>query len=740
MSPTASVGAVEGVNRMFTTVTANPVCPRNSNLKVKVDVRKIKGSLIYEIAAFTFTLIILLTLGILIPFAHYRIRTTENTLAFELQSRIDMLLSSISAGAKIYMPTDNAMELSLLTEQISDMPEVEFVTVTGPLSDTDSNRALLKGKPSKSYLHVWATNDKAILHEINTQKCIPCVSRLVSERFVQFDAVCHRLNEEISLFFTENDFPMDLHLADSDFVAHLNGSLDEFAEKNCGSIPVFDATHITRDATSYLFYRPIVFYVPNSTDFVHGFVFVGIDTTSLLSSVDKSLEQFMTVIIIVTSLILLICAFGSIMLAQYVVKPIKALESFALHIASEKHKEKLSGERKNIKINRNDELGRLGNAMNQLKEELASDALAARLMNDGKAVQRAFLPLDETNDGLAQKTTASYSDKKIHTFGYYEGAGDISGDYFDYRKLDERWYAFIKSDVSGHGTPAGLIMTVVATLFNKFFKDWAVQDVHENITALVYQINDFLESLSLHGKFATIILILYDSESGKAYMCNAGDNIVHIYSEKKSCMETLSLKASPAVGPFASSLVNINGGFVQEEASLENGDVLFLYTDGIEESTRLVRDSKYKVIYTVENGRDVERTEVFGGARIEQVIEAVFSRAKFVLQKQSNPDATENLVFDFSDCKGTCDEAIIALVSIEKVFRMYKPPFVSDSDKVYVDKKIDAFLKNHFNLYGKYCSSVFSQEDGVESEYVVYSNVFEDEQRDDLTIFAIHRP
>ncbi|MBD5414101.1 MAG: SpoIIE family protein phosphatase [Treponema sp.] len=700
--------------------------------------RKVKGSLIYEIVACIFTLIALFTLGILIPFARYRIHSIEKTLTFELQSRIDMLLSTISVGAEMYMPTGNTMELSLLANKISNMPEVQFTTVTGFCIDDDFYQDFSNRSSARSYLHVWTTNDESILQKIDTQELIPGVSCLVSEQFIQFDELCRSVNEDVSLFLKEQYSFAHSKIEDDDVVLKLNRALDEFVDKQCIPSLAFNDLHAIN--TSYLFYRPIVFYVPHSSDFVHGLVLVGVDISSLISSVDESLEQFMTVIIIVASLIFLVCAFGFFMIARYIVRPIRLLESFALHIATEKHKETLSGERKNIKINRNDELGRLGDAMNQLKEELASDALAEKLMNDGKIVQKAFLPLNETKNGLEQKTTASYSDKNIITFGYYEGASGVSGDYFDYKKLNERWYAFIKSDASGHGTAAGLIMTVVATLFNAFFDGWSAHGGGKNITRLVYQINDFLESLPLHGKFATIILILYDSKSGKAYMCNAGDNIMHIYRAKKSCMQTLFLKESPAAGPFSSSLVNRSGGFVQEEVTLDHGDILFLYTDGIEESMRLVRDAKYKVVHTVEDCRVVERTESFGSERIGQVIEAVFSRSKFVLKKEENPAGDENLVFDFSNCEGSCCDAIIALVSIEKVFRMYKPASASDSDRIYVDKKIDLFLKNHFNLYETYCSPVSSQENDTESEYTIYRTVLEDDQRDDLTIFALKRP
>ena len=53
----------------------------------------------------------------------------------------------------------------------------------------------------------------------------------------------------------------------------------------------------------------------------------------------------------------------------------------------------------------------------------------------------------------------------MEIFGYYEGAKGVSGDYFDFKRLDDTHYAMIKCDVSGKGVAAALIMVEVATLF-----------------------------------------------------------------------------------------------------------------------------------------------------------------------------------------------------------------------------------------------------------------------------------
>ncbi len=51
----------------------------------------------------------------------------------------------------------------------------------------------------------------------------------------------------------------------------------------------------------------------------------------------------------------------------------------------------------------------------------------------------------------------------------------MSGDYFDYKRLDEQHYALIKVDVSGKGVSAALIMIEVATIFQTYFKHWTLQ-------------------------------------------------------------------------------------------------------------------------------------------------------------------------------------------------------------------------------------------------------------------------
>ena len=734
--------------------------PRDILQKDKNSRMKGRGSLLYEIVGFTYSLIILIVVSVTVPFYRFRIAQTEKELSESLMDRVNVLLSSLSSGAKAYMPTNNVLELSMLPDQISGVQEAVSATIVGFSSESGVSASR---EYKDSVMHVWASNDSEIAKKIDTPQLILGISRISEEFAGSYDDICLQLNSSISSelgktssriaslnaegdklsLMTDRNSMRRLSIINEEsqrLTVFMNEQMERFARDGSGSQPPFDAGHLDSNQTSYMFYRPIIFRMGNSEEFVRGLVFVRVSTVSLLKAVADAKRSIIIIVSIVAGVIIVIGGIGSVIIGRHIAAPIRQLEKFVQKIADEKHKENLAGEKKNISLSRNDEIGRLGAAMNRLKEELAYAAIEEKLTNDGKAVQKAFLPLDKTDSGTGQKTTASYSDKNIEAFGYYEGASAVSGDYFDYKKLDDRWYVFIKSDASGHGTPAGLIMTVVATLFNKFFENWSAAKNGTNITKLVYQINDFLESLGLKGKFATIILILFDADSGQMYLCNAGDNIVHLYDTKASELKVISLKETPAAGPFPSFMIDMKGGFALEKAAFMHGDILFLYTDGIEEATRLVRDENGQVMQEEVNRKIEDKKELLEADRVKQVIEAVFARKTFTLKKEGAFGAEDTLVFDFTGCEGNSVEAITALIAVEKVFRMYKPLSATEADTIKVDRRIDSFLKEHFNLYGKYCLIDSSASaDDIGTEYVQYNFIMEDDQADDLTLLAIRR-
>ena len=248
-----------------------------------------------------------------------------------------------------------------------------------------------------------------------------------------------------------------------------------------------------------------------------------------------------------------------------------------------------------------------------------------------------------------------------------------------------------------------------------------------------------------------MIICLINQQTGELYMCNAGDTLVHIFDSAEMKMKTLTLANAPTAGVFSSDLIAMRGGFKVEKGMLRHGDVLFLYTDGIEESTRRIRDPEYTVkqeevqIKKMNPKTHQEEVEIkqedskeeFGSERVSQIIECVMNRKKFILTKVDNPRADEILEFDFTTCQGTIDEAVIALAACEKVFRFYKPENLGNTEYIKIDKKIDEFLQTHFNGYDMYAAGKVENPDTP--NYFDYEKLLEDEQSDDLTLLAVRR-
>ncbi len=731
--------------------------PLEKKQKRMVLIKRKGFSLKVKLMSFTILLVLIIVLLVAVPLQYIMVKAQEQTLTEGLQNRVNVLMDGIASGVRAYMPSRNILELSYLPGQSSALKEAEYATITG-LNASDSNTNLD---------YVWASNDPKLRNGIDTDTLVYGNSRVTDGVITKIAQNCTALNKDASDL--AGDIASDISELNAEGIKlalktdtasvkrreeiatvtmqlneRLLSALNGISEKGAGSYPSYDSHKLDRRHTGYMFYKPVLYRQGTDRNYVRGIVFIKISTADLITTVDRARRTILFITMIVGLVAALIGAIGALIVSTIIVRPIRRLAAHVLMIGETKNKEKLAG--RDIEIKSHDEIGQLGETVNEMTHGLIRAAQEEHLLMDGKVVQQTFLPLISGQTG-AKETTAVLKEKNIECFGYYEGASSVSGDYFDYKKLDDRWYVIIKCDVSGHGVPAALIMTVVATLFRKYFENWSFQTKGTKINELVLQINDFIESLGLKGKFATIILCLFDTQSGTVFMCNAGDNIVHFYDSAAHNETTITLCETPAAGPLPSFMVDMKGGFRVEKTVLKHNDVMLLYTDGIEESTRKFRNSSFEVTKCAEPGltegqihgnhKSGQDSEQMDPERISAIIEAVFAHHKYRLEKYHNPVAGEILEFDFTTCTGTIEEAILALISVEKVFRMYKDPFVTVSDTVKVDRKIDAFLMQHFNLYDTYCSNKNDSQN--DPSYLYYTYLKEDDQLDDLTLVAVKR-
>ncbi|QOW61473.1 SpoIIE family protein phosphatase [Treponema pedis] len=716
------------------------------------------GGLRVKFILLTVVLVISVILILALPLGAIFLNTQETLLAESLFSKTEVLLESLSAGAKAYLPSKNLLELQFLSSQIATVEEAKFATITG---------THLQNK-KEGYNFIWASNDPDLADKIQNAEFSAGESELklpemesAYEEINRIDAEARErvggLANEISSLTKEAvaialntdqksiDRRNELQIIIRQMEEKLNLELSNLSVKGSGSYPKFNSKELSEDITEYLFYKPILYRQQGNTEnFVHGMIYIQVSTKNTLAKINEVEKSLISMILYISLISLAVGILDAFILASIIIAPIKKLVAHIDMINSTEDKEQLAD--KSIKIKSKDEIGILGTTINNMTSGLAAAAAASKDLTVGKEIQKMFLPLD--TDSLGRKLTCGKSsDDNVEFFGYYEGARGVSGDYFDYIKLDDRYYAIIKCDIAGKGVPAALIMVEVATLFLDYFKDWKFQTHGLKIDYLVSRINDLIESRGFKGRFAAFTLCIFDSVSGEVHFCNAGDNVINIYDASLRKMKEVVLTEVSAAGVFPSFMIDMKGGFKVETVKLNKGDVLFLYTDGIEEAKRLFRNSKLQPIVCAVDGLNVDDVhethtvgqdgEELGKERVCKIIESIFDRTSFNLKKWHNPIEDEEFNFDFTSLEGSVEDVVIGLVSIEKIFRMYQDPKATELNMVKVDKKIDLFLNKHFRQYQAYCSNRRPNTDA--DEYIYYTNIREDEQYDDLTILGIRK-
>ena len=782
--------------------------PSTKNKTKQEKQKSLRGRLV----GFTIVLVAVVVLFVTLQNGNNMISTQEETLVTALQNRIEVLSESLSSGVRNFLPTENDLELGSIPSQKDAMAEVKYITILGTKS---SNTASQEDTPVLSY--VWASNDPAISQKVvnyGEYGIVPGETYMIDDDVLtilrRFDGLNDKvvqkasdISKQIALFSQENtelalktDEESNLRrqvVSDTTTKLRneLNSLLASIASDYSSCYPAFAEDLLSSDVTDYLFYRPVLYRSGNTDNYVHGAIIMEVTVQDLVDQLRAEVRKIYITGALSALAAVILGVLGAWILASLIVKPIKQLESHLVEVGtlmtkSVRERQKL--EKKHIDIKSKDEIGHLGDVVNKMTLSAGLAAYEEFLQLDGKAVQERFIPLMD-GEGGRKLPIVKLNEEKLDLYAFYKGDSAVSGDYFDYKKLDDHWYVFIKCDISGHGVPAALLVSVVATKFKDFyyFSGWNYNKQGINLKKFVSAVNDFIFDLGTRGKFSTINISLYNKDTGELYVCNAGDNKIHILDGATGKLREITLSNTPTAGGVSTDLVEMtSGGYKVEKLMLNHGDVLYLYTDGIDEAERLVRDENYVVKQTVQedvrtdprtgqetkNVQILDEKEQFGVERVCDIIEAVYSRKKYVLNKLDNPNQTEVLEFDFSSCKGTIDETIIALAAVERVFRMVKTPDVRPDDEIEVEKFIDDFLREHFVLYSKYCMPIPKLAAGegdaegkkkkrhrktsaseqsqnmadVEKQRALedpnttrYAYVLEDKQADDITLIAIKR-
>ena len=211
---------------------------------------------------------------------------------------------------------------------------------------------------------------------------------------------------------------------------------------------------------------------------------------------------------------------------------------------------------------------------------LALGLIIARSVKNNQKLQQANLTQERIGSELRIATNIqkemlprsfALARDDIDIFGSLTPAREVGGDLYDFFVRDEKLF-FCIGDVSGKGVPSAIVMAVIHTMFR-------MASAHENNPARIMQtINETACEGNESNMFVTMFIGVLDLPTGHLRYCNAGHDRPVVVGG-----ETLAEKANIPIGLFA------DFKYVMEEMTLDDGAMLFLYTDGLTEAKNLER-------------------------------------------------------------------------------------------------------------------------------------------------------
>jgi sigma-B regulation protein RsbU (phosphoserine phosphatase) len=154
----------------------------------------------------------------------------------------------------------------------------------------------------------------------------------------------------------------------------------------------------------------------------------------------------------------------------------------------------------------------------------------------------------------------------------YVTCNRAGGDYYDVLPLPEGQWGLFLADVSGHGTPAAVVMAMMHTLLHAFpGPPWPPARV-------LAHLNRHLLAVAPEGMFATALYGVYDPSRRRLRYAVAGHPLPRLRCGA-CCVREVDRTGGLPLGVLPDET------WAEGEFILKPGDALLLYTDGIIEGT-----------------------------------------------------------------------------------------------------------------------------------------------------------
>ncbi len=280
---------------------------------------------------------------------------------------------------------------------------------------------------------------------------------------------------------------------------------------------------------------------------------------------------FLTNIAISTALLaLLFGVFVTLYLRGQFVLPIRKVSLEAIRFAKDNKK----GEELTSDISRIAEISGLALSIDKMESEMISyiDNLTS-VTAEKERISTELSLASRIQENSVPNIFPAFPDRNdFDIYASMKPAKEVGGDFYNFFFVDDDHLAVAIGDVSGKGIPAALFMMVTNILLSDRAK------MGGRPSEILEYVNDNLCEHNTADMFVTIWLGILEISTGKLTTANAGHEDPAVY-RKGGSFELVKTKHGFVAGGMADVT------YTDHEITLNEGDKLFIYTDGIPEAT-----------------------------------------------------------------------------------------------------------------------------------------------------------
>ena len=559
-----------------------------------------------------------------------------NDVETAVREKSNRQLLKIAEQVKQTYEKDPTVTLSELAEKY-DIKEINVVASNGIITNSTEadviNSYDMNSKPqSKEFVDMLKVQD-SFVQDYSPRGKDESVWRkyaavnLTESGFIQVGYDSEQFREMLDEFVI--DVTKNRHVGTSGFVAVLDEQLcmvidDAYAGKHISSIGINPPKEMQQGQTATTLYNADVIDGISDLSAEYMYVFKFVEGYCLIAAMPVDEAMFMRDASMLTSVFMQVIIFATLFVFIYLL--IKRVIINNLKKINDTLAQITNGDLSvTVDVRSNVEFASLSDDINStvstLKQYIAE--AAARIDKEleyAKQIQLSALP------------TNFPTDEDHNIYAQMIAAKEVGGDFYDFYKLNDTTVAFLAADVSGKGIPAAMFMMTAKTIIKDLAESgMAVNDIFTKANEKLCENNE-------SGMFVTAWMGILDLTTGNVQFANAGHN-PPLLKRANGDFEYLKTRAGFVLAGMEG--IRYRAG----EITLNPGDRLFLYTDGVPEATNV--DNKLygedRLLDFMNQNASMEATELLPALKV--------NIDKFVGEAPQFDDITM-LMFDYKPKKG----------------------------------------------------------------------------------------